>query len=53
MPAIVPTPWDRPQKLIATPRRFGEIRSLTTEKLTEATPPRPNAASTWESRNEV
>jgi hypothetical protein len=45
-------PCDSPQKLITRPRRRGEIRSLTTEKLTLATPPRPIAASTWESRND-
>ena len=43
MPASVPTPWDSPQKLITSPRRRGEIRSLTTEKPTEATAPSPTA----------
>jgi hypothetical protein len=47
VPASVPTPCERPQKLMTRPRRTGEIRSLTTEKPTEATAPRPTAATTW------
>ncbi len=50
VPKNVPMPWERPHRLITSPRRFGLIRSLTTEKPTELTAPRPTAADTWEKK---
>ena len=44
-PARVPMPCDSPHRLITRPRRRGEMRSLTTEKPTEPTAPRPTAAT--------
>jgi hypothetical protein len=45
VPASSPAPCESPHSPITTPRRRGEIRSLTTEKPTEPTAPRPIAAS--------
>ncbi len=41
----VPKPCDKPQKLIANPRRSGFTKSLTTEKPTNAMAPRPRAVT--------
>src|SRR6266508_2079284 len=51
VPARVPTPGDSPHRLITSPRRRGEMRSLTTEKPTEATAPSPMEARICAPRN--